>query len=134
MRNPLIFLGRVVGSDCCGHHVGLTYKGRLIFYDHASVEAVEAESALAQIGERSRHSQGCYQVLRAARNAPRERQWRYRLDAMSANRRRLYAIDEIRRLKPVPTCTPLYRLMQLTRAGLLEQAPLRLWELLRQLP
>jgi len=45
MTNPLVFLGRVLVGPCTGHHVGLTWKGRLILFDH-TIEEARAEASL----------------------------------------------------------------------------------------
>ena len=71
LRNPIIYLARIVGTDCDGHHFGITYNGRVVFPDHGSVKGVEADMSLNRLADRSIHSHGCYQVLLAIRNRRR---------------------------------------------------------------
>jgi len=132
VKNPLIFLARVEGTDCDGHYVGLTYNGRLVFPDHGSVDGVEASAALFSLAERSRHSHGCAQVLEAARQGPRWRGGRKRLRALTPTQRRAWGRAAATAPDRKTTCTPLPALLRLVEIGLLVQVPLSMWDLVRR--
>ena len=126
LRNPIIYLARIVGTDCDGHHFGITYNGRVVFPDHESVKGVEADVALNRLANRSLHSHGCYQILLAIRNQRRSKMLR---NSRTIPRERRNAIVSARNAIGL---YPTLIIQILQDVGFIEQIGLDQWDLVRR--
>lgn len=137
MRNPLVLLVRVTDGDCRGHHIGLTWDGRLVFPNHEhGARGLRAELVTRRLrgiplsnmtcGHLLEIKPGHYRVSEKYREMPP-------IDRRDAGRELVFSMlvnDSPRGLRGFSANLPFFSALK--QIGLVEVVPVSLWDLIRR--
>lgn len=123
LKNPYIYIGQAttITGSCYGHRFGITYSGRLVFFDHKDVRAGRDLDRFGRISPCA-----CSMILtvfesvKARRHRSSEQAYKHlSRQARKAEGRKLMSLP--RTPTGMPLFPPLQRVLVLERAGLIKQ-------------